>query len=488
MRNHYTLTASRLKNLSIAVGVALISGCTVGPNFTAPTVASETNHFESRSNEALDYVVSNTQVSPLWWSQFNDPILSQLAMRAQRDNLDYKLIASRIEQSRARLGITTADYIPQVSLNGSYTREDISDNSKFAALGAKDSGNNYWQTGFDASWEIDIWGHIKRAEEGAIAELKATILDQEAFKVSLMANVAQHYLLLRGTQNKLRIIQQTKDIAAHTLALVKTQADNGLASRYDVAMARAQLASIDAQLPTIIAQRNAQMNGIAMLLGEAPRALDSLLSDEVSQPTLPKVIPIGIPSELAKQRPDVLSAQAMLHQATAAIGVAKSNFYPRITLVGRAGLESFQSDDLTTWASSFFGVGPAVYLPIFQGGKLQQRLKLTEEKQKRAAIEYRKTVLNAWHEIDEALDGLAFERRHHFALENASNDYQQALHFAERRFEQGAGNYIDVLSAQRNVLDSQLALSESVTNTTLRLVTLYKSLGGGWNAAEVSDE
>ena len=488
MRTHYFKTALRLKSLTLSVGIALLAGCTVGPTFTIPKEAYSITDIENNRDYVQQYNVSNTMISASWWSQFNDPILTELAARAEHANLDLQLTASRIEQSRARLGITKANKLPQVSFFGDYTREDISDKSKFAALGAKDSGNNYWQTGFDASWEIDLWGHIKRTEEGAMAELKATLLDREAFKVSLMAEVAHQYLQLRGTQSQLQIVQHNKAIAAHKLKLVSNQANNGFATRYDMSMAEAHLATVEAQIPRIIAKRNAQMNSIAILLGESPHALDALLIDAMPQPSLPNTIPIGIPSELAQQRPDVLSAQARLHKATADIGVAQANFYPRITLVGRTGFESFESGDLATWDASFFSMGPAIYLPIFQGGKLEKRLELTEEAQKSAAITYRKTVLNAWHEVDNALDGLASMRSHHDALEKAYHGYQQALHFAERRFEQGAGNYLDVLTAQRNLLDSQLALSESVTSTSLSLVSLYKSLGGGWNAIEVSDE
>ena len=230
MRTHYFKTAPRLKSLTLSVGIALLAGCTVGPNFTIPEEAYSITDIENNRDYVQQYNVSNTMISSSWWSHFNDPILTELAERAEHANLDLQLTASRIEQSRARLGITKANKLPQVSFFGDYTREDISDNSKFAALGAKDSGNNYWQTGFDASWEIDLWGHIKRAEEGAMAELEATLLDREAFKVSLMAEVAHQYLQLRGTQSQLQIVQHNKAIAAHKLKLVGNQANNGFAT------------------------------------------------------------------------------------------------------------------------------------------------------------------------------------------------------------------------------------------------------------------
>lgn len=480
------VSTSRMFNrISTAIGIALLTGCTVGPNFTSPSAALTTMSVEARNDYAHQYSVTNDDVSAQWWSLFNDPILSSLEARARSANLGLKMMASRVEQSRANLGITNADYLPKISASGSYIREDISDNSKFAALGAKTSGNNYWQAGFDASWEIDLWGHVARAEEGARAEFEASILGREAYQVTLVAEVARNYLQFRGIQAQLRITEQNKQIAEHKLKLVESRAKNGLATKFETSMASAQLSAVSAQIPKLIERRNMQMNKIALLLGESPRALDKELIDDVPLPSFPSTIPIGIPTQLAHKRPDVLQAEANLHQATAAIGVAESNFYPRITLVGRTGFEAFQSGDLDTWDSSFFSVGPAVYLPIFQGGALKQRLKLTEAKQKAAALSYRKTVLNAWHEVDNALDGLASQRSQYEHLNDAYVNYQRALHYAQRKYEQGAGSYIEVLTAQRNLLDSQMALNDSATEATLSLVTLYKALGGGWDIKQI---
>ncbi|WP_339899564.1 efflux transporter outer membrane subunit [Paraglaciecola polaris] len=486
MRNntHNTATASRmLKKIGIAVGIALLTGCTVGPNFTSPSATATQIDLAARDDYSHQYPVSNADISSQWWTLFNDPILSNLEARARLANLDLKIMASRVEQSRANLGITSSNYLPKVSTSGSYTREDISDNSKFAALGAKSSGNDYWQAGFDASWEIDLWGHIKRTVEGAQAEFEVTVLAREAYQITLAAEVARNYLQFRGIQAQLRITEQNKQIAEHKLTLVKSTTENGLTSKFETSMASAQLAAVTAQIPKLVERRNTQMNKLALLLGENPRALDEELINDVPLPSLPKTIPVGIPAQLAHKRPDVLKAEAQLHQATAAIGVAQSNFYPRITLVGRSGFEAFQSSDLASWDSSFFSVGPAVYLPIFQGGELKQRLKLTEAKQKSAALAYRQTVLNAWHEVDNALDGLASQRSQFDHLNDAYESYKIALHFAQRNYQEGAGNYLNVLTAQRNVLDSRMALNDSATNATLSLVTLYKALGGGWGVS-----
>jgi NodT family efflux transporter outer membrane factor (OMF) lipoprotein len=223
---------------------------------------------------------------------------------------------------------------------------------------------------------------------------------------------------------------------------------------------------------------------LALLLGERPRALDETLRGTMPLPSLPASVPVGVSSQLAHRRPDIQRAEARLHAATAAIGVAKADFYPRIALVGQLGVEAFDGSDLASWDSRFFSIGPTVYLPIFQGGRLVQRLALNEARQKAAALAYRQTVLQAWHEVDNALDAWAEQQREHDELLVSYEQNLQALRAAERGYEQGASDYLTVLTAQRNLLASQTRLNASATDGTLTVVNLYKSLGGGWNSQE----
>jgi NodT family efflux transporter outer membrane factor (OMF) lipoprotein len=223
------------------------------------------------------------------------------------------------------------------------------------------------------------------------------------------------------------------------------------------------------------------MNALALLLGEEPRALDAHLRGAMPLPSLPASVPTGVSTELAHRRPDILRAEAQLHAAVASIGVAKADFYPRIGLRARVGVEAFEFDDLASWDSRFFSIGPTVYLPIFQGGRLVQRLALSEARQREAAIAYRQTVLRAWHEVDNGLDALAAREQQYIELQASNEHNRQALHVAERGYQQGAADYLSVLTAQRNVFASQTSLNAGATNATLALVNLYKSLGGGWN-------
>lgn len=459
----------------------LLTGCAVGPDFMKPESELDAAQLTPRPEHGSDTALLPAAVPSQWWQLFNDPLLTQLQSRAQARNLDLQMAADRIDQSRAQLGITASQLLPSVGANASYAREALSEHGKFAALGAPTAPSNFWQLGFDASWEIDLWGRARRARESAAATLEATVYDREAARIALSAEVARTYLQLRGTQAQLDIAQQNRAIAERTLGLAESRERNGVATRFETASARAQLATIKALLPDLAQRRNAQMNALALLMGEPPRALDAQLRQAMPLPSLPTRVPVGIPSELAHRRPDILRAEAQLHAATAAIGVAKADFYPRLGLKGRIGVEAFDSGDLSSWDSRFFSVGPTVYLPIFQGGRLMQRLALNESRQKTAALAYRQTVLRAWHEVDDALDAWAAQQRQHDELRVSYEQNKQALHAAERGYQQGAADYLSVLTAQLNLLASQTDLNSSATNATLTVVNLYKSLGGGWD-------
>ncbi|EJL03670.1 MULTISPECIES: efflux transporter outer membrane subunit [Pseudomonas] len=462
------------------LGAVSLAGCTVGPDFMKPQGTLEAVQLTPRPEYESVVPPSEAAVPSQWWLLFDDPMLTQLQSRAQMGNLDLQVASERIEQSRAQLGIAASQLLPSVGANASYTREALSENGRFAALGAPTDPSNFWQLGFDASWEIDLWGRAQRLREGAAASLQATVYDREAARVALSAEVARTYLQLRGTQAQLDIAEQNLAIAERTLSLAESRERNGVATRFETSSAHAQWATIKALVPELSQRRNAQMNALALLMGEQPRALDAQLRTAMPLPSLPARVPVGVSSDLARRRPDILRAEAQLHAATAAIGVAKADFYPRIGLKGKIGVEAFEGGDLASWDSRFFSVGPTVYLPIFQGGRLVQRLALNESRQKSAALAYRQTVLRAWHEVDNALDAWAAQQRQHADLQVSYEQNKQALHAAERGYQQGATDYLSVLTAQLNLLSSQTRLNDSTTNATLTVVNLYKSLGGGW--------
>jgi NodT family efflux transporter outer membrane factor (OMF) lipoprotein len=463
----------------------LLPGCMVGPDFVRPDDGLRDAVLTPRIEHVDAAQPTASGVPVQWWTLFNDALLSDLQARALASNPDLLTAAARIEQSRAQLGIASSALLPSVSAGASYSREALSEHGKFAALGAPSTPSDFWQLGFDASWEIDLWGRARRVREGARASLDAAMYEREATRVALSAEVARAYLQLRGLQAQLDIAEQNKAIGERTLSLAESRERNGVATRFETSSARAQLATINALVPELAQRRNAQMNALALLLGAPPRTLDAELREAMPLPSLPVNVPVGVSSELARRRPDILRAEAQLHAATAAIGVARADFYPRIGLKGRIGVEAFESGDLDSWDSRFFSVGPTVFLPIFQGGRLTRRLELNEARQKVSALAYRQTVLRAWHEVDNALDAWAAQQRQHAELLIAFEQSSEALRVAERGYREGAADYLSVLTAQRNVLASQTSLNASMTGAALTLVNLYKSLGGGWNPDDV---
>ncbi|HEY4370588.1 MAG TPA: efflux transporter outer membrane subunit [Burkholderiales bacterium] len=471
--------------LPAAAFAVLLSGCAVGPDFLRPA-----NHLfqamlspKAQADGERPSALAPQPVPVAWWTLFNDPELTVLQTRARSANLDLQAAAARVEESRAQLGIAQAALFPHSGFGADKTRQALSADGPLHKLGASTRPFDLYNANFDAGWEIDLWGKARRAGEGAGALAEASLYDREAVRVAVSAEIARNYLLLRGNQAQLDITRQNRRIAEHALRLAQSREQNGVATRFDTAAARAQLANIKATLPQLSQRRDALMNALALLLGEAPRRLDAELTSALPLPAMPARVPVGLPSELAQRRPDILRAEARLHAATAAIGVAKADFYPRIGLKGTAGWQAFNFHDMGSWGAQQFTFGPTLYLPIFEGGRLKSTLALTEARQKSAAIAYQQTVLSAWHEVDNALGAWAAEQQRHEELVIAAEQDRIALTAAERAYREGAADYLTVLVAQRNLLAGQLALSDSATAATLAVVGLYKSLGGGWDPA-----
>ncbi len=460
---------------------ALLGGCTTGPDFRHPLNTLDAAVLTPRTAMEQPVELSPDPPPENWWSLFGDTLLNDLQARASHSNLDLQTATARVAQSRAMLGITASQLYPHLGFGADYSRTANSANGTQAASGASDTAYNLWQTGFDTAWEIDFWGRNRRDRESAWAALQASGYAREVTRAAVSAEIAHNYLMLRGVQTQLDIAGQNLEIAEHAVKLTHSREQNGVATRFDTASARAQQATVEALIPELMQHRDALMNALALMLGEPPRRLDAELGPALPFPALPGKIPVGLPSELARRRPDILQAEARLHETTAAIGVATADFYPRISLTGSLGLQALNRNDLGNWSSRNFSIGPTLYLPIFEGGRLKSTLALTEAKQQEAAIAYQQTVLQAWHEIDNALNAFSAEQRRHAALQTAFEQNRQAFLVAQRAYQEGAGDYLSVLTAQRNLLNSQITLADSTTTASLTLVMLYKALGGGWN-------
>ncbi|WP_296986014.1 efflux transporter outer membrane subunit [Thalassolituus sp. UBA1505] len=419
-----------------------------------------------------------------WWQLFNDDLLTRLEGEAFASNLDLMSAISATEQSQAALGLTQSAQGIQAGLSASYDRSRISEHSRMAMLGAPAEPNNYWTLGAAASWELDLWGHLSSLTDAAVQRLRASEAAQQMVRVSLSADVARTYLLLRGSQQQLALASENRDIAQALLDLQLSRVRNGVATDYQTATARAAVASAEAVLPALEDQRSVLMNRLARLLGKAPGVLNKTLLDAQPIPSMPGSIPVGVPSELALRRPDIIQADAQLHAAVADVAAAKADFYPRISLNASAGTEAFDFSDMGSWGSRTYSVGPSFYLPIFQGGRLRHMLELTKARHQSAAIDYQRTVLNAWHEVADAFNSYDSEAQRYQSLLLARQETDKALQSAQRSWKEGHASKMTVLQARQLQLQAKLALNDSATASALSVVALYRALGGGWQLTD----
>lgn len=414
-----------------------------------------------------------------WWSLFDDPLLSALQTQAVEGSLDLQAALLRIAESQARLGMTEATGLPRVNFDAGYSRAALSADSPLARLGMPTRSYDQYQWGGQASWELDLWGHHRQLTESARAQLEASHWAAGAARVSLAAELARQYLLLRGVQAQQQLVDEHRLIATELLRLTESRERNGVATLFDLAAARAELATVEARAIQLGQQRDGLLNALTLLLGQPPHALDEQLLAATPLPPAPRQLPVGIPGDLVRQRPDILQAEAQLRAATADKAAAQANFYPRVSLNAGWSISTSNSSELANWDMRQFSVGPVVHLPIFDGGLLQRTLALTDARQRAAAVAWRATVLRAWHEVGTALDACRSEQAKQARQQEAVVHSSQALDSARNAWKAGSAEFTTVLVAQRSLLNAQSALADTTTASGLAVVSLYRALGGG---------
>ena len=465
---------AKLRRVALLAAAISLAACSVGPDFQRPA-ADLPGQWQATAQTAV------APVDTAWWRELGDDRLAALVERAAKANLDIQTARNRLEQSRVMRSISGGEQLPGVAARGGYSRERNSGEGLNDPSGRSGQAPfELWSGALDASWELDLWGRVRRSVEAAEAEVALSQAERDGVILSISAETASDYLQLRGVQAQLAVTRQNLEIARQSRALTQTRFDNGVTTNLDVANAAAQVATIEARLPMLLAEQERLINALSFLLGEAPRALQAQLSTSEPLPQPMKGVPLGIPSELAQRRPDIQRSEAALHRATAAIGVAEADFYPRVTLGASFGYQSLNGSDLGDWGARDWSYGPSLYLPIFQGGRLTGTLALRERQQQAAAIDYRRTVLSAWHEVDNALTDYTAEQQHYRALSEAVEQNNIALSSARERYKEGAIDFLNVLNVQRALLETQSALVTSATQAALDRVRLYKALGGGW--------
>lgn len=469
--------AGSLIRAASASTLLLLSGCVLGPDFHAP----DSQLPATWEPEALRGQVTAQEITTQWWDRFNDPLLSQLVSKAGESNLDLKMAVERLDQSRAAFQDIAADKLPTIDAAADYSRARNSQKGLADNSGLNGKKNfNLWNAGIGTTWELDVWGRVRRAVEAADAQVTVAEADRRSVYITLMAETASDYIRLRGIQALLKVTRQNLATADRATALTRIRFEQGVATDLEVSQAAALRASIKARLPSLEQQELETLNALSLLVAEPPEVLANSLRQPKPVPTIQGGIGVGLPSELAQRRPDVWKAEAELHAATAAIGVATASFYPSITLSGSMGFQSRQLSDLGSWGSRQFSFGPALNVPIFEGGRLKAMLKLSEARQREKALAYQKVVLTAWHEVDDSISGLANERIRRNDLRESVAESQKAFTSANAQYKQGTVDYINVLSVQDMLLSNESALTNSDVAVSLAAVKLYRALGGGW--------
>ncbi len=491
--------------MTLGIGSWLIAGCTLGPDYSSPDIATPTSWFAWRGKAAGPPATPSRTVAepidPAWWGLFDDPQLTALVGRVAGANLDVRLAAIRIDESRAERGIVASAQFPTINGNASYVRQQASNRGIFTRLGSNAAGATVangtpggagginhvqlepfeaYQYGLDASWELDLWGKVRRAVESSDASITSSEEALRGVLLSSLAEVARDYMELRGAQLRLAIAHDNLKTARQSQGIVAQRAAGGLATDLDAANAAAQVSTVAADIPRIEQEEAHLMNALGLLLGEPPQALRADLETAKPIPPVPPTVPVGFPSELAARRPDIRQADANLHAASADIGVAEANFYPSLTLNGSVGIQTLRTQSLWNLNALQYAFGPALAIPIFEGGRLKSQLALRNAQQREAAVKYQQTVLTAWTEVDDALTAYTAEQRRRQQLIEAVRQNRRALSLAQSRYQAGVSDFIEVLDAQRSQLATEQLLAISTANVSGNLVALYKALGGGW--------
>jgi len=463
------------RRLTLVLLAAATAGCVVGPDYQPPAadVPAQWSAAPGHSTPA--------PVSPLpWWQAFNDPELDALVARALRANLDLQGAEARLRAVRASRGVAAAARWPSVDGTGAYKRERESANAP--ALGTPGEIDNLFQAGFDARWELDLFGGARRAVEAAAADLDAAAEERNGVLLSLLAEVAHNYIDLRAGQRQLALARDNLAASQDMLSLTRARYQGGLAAELDVARAEAQATEIAARIPPLETACQAAVHRLSVLLGQSPGTLNDELAALRPIPVAPTGLPASLPSDLLHQRPDLRRAERQLAAATARIGVATAELYPQFSLLGTAGLESATAGDFFSRGSRFWSIGPSLTWPIFRAGRVQATIEVRDAQQQQALLAYRQTLLIALEDVENAIVAYSRERTRQTALADGANANQRVVELARGRYGSGLGDFRAVLDAQRALFDAQSALARSDAALATDRVALYKALGGGWDA------
>ncbi|HVT74213.1 MAG TPA: efflux transporter outer membrane subunit [Lacunisphaera sp.] len=457
------------------LALLLAAGCTVGPDYHAPAAKVATPAFAAVP--ATD--AGGVDPDGAWWRAFADPELGSLVDRALAANPDITIATQRVRAARAGLAFAEGRAYPQVGVGAAKMEYRKAGPLNTLYRGAYPT----FQAGFDASWELDLWGGTRRAVEAAGATLQATDEARHGVQVALAAEVARTYVELRAVQRRLALAQTNLALQRRTLALTRERLQAGLASELDASRADGLVANTEAQVPLLADGIDALIHRLGLLLGEEPGALAPELTAVQPIPVAPAGIATGLPAELLRRRPDIRAAERRLAAATARVGATQAQLYPHLGLGGTLGFVSTHSEDLFEYSNRYFSVGPGLHWNLFDAGRTRAQVEVARAQADAAYAEYRKAVLGALADADNSLGALRAERERHAALVTATEAARRSVDTVTELYRQGVADFLGVIDAERSLAAAEDNLAQSDRSVSTDLIAVFKALGGGWSAA-----
>lgn len=451
--------------------IMALSACAVGPDYKRPEI-------EEPEKWSISQKDSHSLADVPWWDVFKDQTLVSLIKSAVDENKDIRIASERIEEARALFGFTKADLFPKIDAKGSAGIYEPTDTGY--ALSGEPAGEQaeVYSLSANLSWEIDIFGRLRRATEAQKAVLLSTEEAKKAIMISVVSNVASAYFELRDLDNRLEIAKKTLESRTNSAKLIKTRFEGGVAAKIDYYQAEAEIYRTKTIIASLEKQIRLKENELSFLIGKNPRTImrGMMIKDQKDAPE----IPAGIPSVLVERRPDILQAEQDLVAANARIGESKAQLFPRIALTGSYGYVSSDLGNLTESPSNNWNIAGNLVQPIFEAGKNLRRVEVSEAQQRQALLKYEKTIQQAFREVEDSLISYRKTGESQQAQTGSVTSNREVLKLAESRYLGGVSSYLEVLDAQRSLFNSELDESQSVKDHLVSLVNLYKSLGGGW--------
>jgi NodT family efflux transporter outer membrane factor (OMF) lipoprotein len=467
-----------MKKLSLALPFFIVlTGCAVGPNYKRPQVAVP-GEFRGAETPATNTAVSLADTK--WPELFKSEPLNKLISTALQDNFDVRIAAERVQQARAQLGVTRADQFPFVDAQGQFNAQRQSTLGSFRFLPAGTNlSSSYTQAGAALSWELDLWGRLRRLTEAARAEYLASEEGRRAVIVSLISDVTTAYFQLLELELELDVSRKTRDIAADSLKLVQLRRERGAASGLDVRQAEQLQFSATAQIEAVERGIAQSENLLSLLLGQPPS--DQPRGAKLDEIPVPPAVPAGLPSALLERRPDIRAAEQTLIAANARIGAARALYFPQLSLTAFAGAQSRALTEIATAPARVYSAAPSALLPIFRAGQIRNQVRLTEAQQREMVVRYQQAIYNALREVSDALAGYTRTRNQREQQEQLVRTLDDSVRLSTLRYKGGLDSYLQVLDSQRNLFAGELTLARLRLEERLAVVQLYRALGGGWS-------